>query len=165
VNPEGALSFAAGSARRFFPLLPISEEWFEDGIFSRAIPESAPHEAEPEAIVQFRRHIDKEFAFQSNVDCEGNVSADEASEVTADVPESQLWGSFIDQDSVSQGSWPTPPDIKAIPVAKVVETINDSMTAPLRAIRRRRVIVTSDDEEEVNPKSGTGVNRNAAGDE
>ncbi len=146
LDSSGEASFSAGTARRFFPLIPTSEDWFESSIFQEGIPESVPVEPEPQPIVQFRKHIDKEFTFQSRVECEDPASPDETSECTADVPESELWDSFVDDEAVSQGSLPTPPEIRAIPLPQIVHTINESMALPLRAIRKRRVVISSDDE-------------------
>jgi hypothetical protein len=167
VDAEGRTSFAAGTARRFFSIDPINDEWFESSLFTQSIPESVPQEPELPAAVQFRKHLDKEFALQSVIECEGAASSDEMSEITADASESDFRNSFVDEESVSQGSFPTPPEIKAIPVTKVVQVINDGMTAPLRSIRRRRVVVSSDEEEGQTAKSNAanGSKPGAARDE
>jgi len=74
VDAEGRTSFAAGTARRFFPIDPINDEWFESSLFTQSIPESVPQEPELPAAVQFRKHLDKEFALQSVIECEGAAS-------------------------------------------------------------------------------------------
>ena len=54
--------------------------------------------------------------------------------------------SFIDNEGVSQGSLPTPPEIKAIPLRTQCGAVNLIASIPLRHIsakRRRRIIESS----------------------
>jgi hypothetical protein len=162
VNLEGTDIFSQGSTNRFFPLIPTHDTWFDNEVFVPSTPDSIQVEQYP-PIVLFEKKIHKEFAFQSELHHEGSVSSDEESEVTADASQSALFDSFVDNTSVSQGSLPTPPDIKEIPLPAKVQAINKAMSLPLAAIRRRR-IVESDDEERCD-KAGTANDGSAKGSE
>jgi hypothetical protein len=160
-EPNGFPSFAPGIANRFFPLFPLSETWFEDERFTPATPDSIQdQEQEHPEIQKFQKHIHKEFAFQSVVDHEGDVSSDETSVVTT----SEFWNSFVTDCSQSQGSLPTPPGIAEIPIVKKVKVINEFMAKPLQAIvRRRKRIVDSDSEEDHSKQPGTSKGGAALG--
>jgi hypothetical protein len=148
VNREGEALFEAGSAGRFFPLealRPDGDEWFENDVFTFAVPDSAPVDTF-EPIKSFQKIIDREFHFQSVVTHEGFRSPDTKSEITAEAAESELWNSFVDDESVSQGSRPTPDEIRAIPVPVIVATLNDSAKAALKPIVRRRKIIHTESE-------------------
>jgi hypothetical protein len=150
INRDGEALFETGSAGRFFPLEalhPDGEEWFENALFTSAIPDSAPVDSF-EPIKAFQKHIDREFHFQSVVTHEGFRSPDTISEITAEAAESDLWNSFVDNDSVSQGSRPTPDEIRAIPLPVIVSTINESAKAALKPIVLRRKIVVTESQEE-----------------
>lgn len=152
-DSNGFPIFAPGIANRFFPLFPLSETWFEDERFTPTTPDSIKdQEQEHPEIQKFQKYIDKEFILQSTVEHEGDVSSDEDSVITT----SEFFNSFVDDDSVSQGSLPTPPGIAEVSIAKKVQIINEFMAKPLQAIVRRRIrIVESDSECENLPPSTT----------
>jgi hypothetical protein len=142
ISTDGFPQFCASTASRFFPLLPTKDDWFLNEAFIASIPNSVP-EDEPQEIISFNRRVDKESLFASIVQTEGTVSSDTSSIVTADYASELLMDSFLDNESVSQGSLPTPPEIKAIPLKKQCETVNVIASVPLHqitAIRRKRVI-------------------------
>lgn len=145
LNASGEASFASGTAGRFFPIDPINpdgEEWFNNAVFTSQIPDSAPAQVY-EAVSTFQKHIHKEHPFQSVVEVEGAVGSDTDSEITT----SELFNSFVDNESVSQGSLPTPQAIRDIPLPVIVAAVNQSMVMALQAVKKKRV-VSSDTEEE-----------------
>jgi hypothetical protein len=148
IQADGVPTLEGSSTCRFFPIDPLTEDWFNNEIFVPSIPNSVQeHEHEP--IVSFNAIVHREFALQSEIGVDGEVSADESSVITAELTASQLMDSFVDDDSVSQGEFPTPPEIRAIPLQTIVATVNSAMAIPLRQIlTRRRRIIESDDEAE-----------------
>jgi hypothetical protein len=145
VSSDGFPEFCAGTAGRFFPLLPINEEWYLNEVFISSIPESLSEE-EHQEITLFNKRVDKEFLLASVIQCEGTASSDSSSVVTADHASELLMNSFIDYSAVSQGSLPTPPEIKAIPLKKQCEAVNTITSIPLRqisAMRRKRIVESS----------------------
>ena len=146
-----------GTAGRFFPIEPLDAdgmEWFENELFVSTIPDSAPSD-QFEAIHTFQKHVHKEHPFQSRVEVEGHASPDEASVVTT----SELFDSFIDNSSVSQGSFFTPPDIKAIPLPIIVNTVNTAMAQTLGVVKKRRIriIDSSDESQQAQATEGTAA--------
>jgi hypothetical protein len=161
LQSDGQLEFQCSDTCRFFPLHPLDENWFSNELFIATIPCSMQEGEELEPIVSFNAAVDREFRFQSEIGVDGEASSDESSVITADLSASQLMDSFVDDEDVSQGPLPTPPEIAAIPIAKIASTINAAMARPLQEIirRRRRIVVTSDEEEQQAP--GNGANNDA----
>jgi hypothetical protein len=120
---EGFPQFCASTASRFFPLLPTNDDWFVDEVFVASIPDSLPEEEEHAEIALFNKRVDRESLFAAVVHTEGTISSDETSIITADHASELLMDSFVDNESVSQGSLPTPPEIRAIPLRKQCETV------------------------------------------
>jgi hypothetical protein len=173
VDFQGTNIFSPGPTNRFFPLIPIEDTWFQSEVFIPSIPDSVQEEQYPQ-IVLFEKKIHKEFAFQSELPHEGSVSPDEESEVTADASLSAIYNSFVDDSSVSQGSLPTPQDIRDIPLSIKVQAINKAMAMPLTVIRRRRIIESDDEENpptngkvdvQLHGKAGAAVDGSAQGSE
>jgi hypothetical protein len=164
ITPEGFPRFCASTASRFFPLVPTQDRWFLDKVFVASIPDSLPEEDEHQEIVSFNKRVDKESLFAAVVQTEGTASSDSSSIVTADHASELLMSSFIDNESFSQGSLPTPPEIRAIPIKKVCETVNAVAAVPLQqisAMRRRRIVESSPSPSPPAPKqppnsTGTG---------
>jgi hypothetical protein len=155
LQSDGQLEFQRGEVCRFFPLHPLNEDWFSNNLFTAAIPCSMQEGEEPEPIAAFNAAVDREFRFQSEVAVDGAASTDESSVRTADLSASQLMDSFVDDEDVSQGSLPIPPEIAAIPLPLIANTINSAMARPLHEIvRRRRRIITSDEEDQQAPENG-----------
>jgi hypothetical protein len=150
VNASGIASFTSGTAGRFFPIDPINpdgDEWYDNELFTSQIPDSAPVEVF-EAVSTFQKHIHKEHPFQSVVDVEGNFGSDTSSEITAEASQSELFNSFVDNDSVSQGSLPTPKAIRDIPLHVIVATVNQSMVKALKSVKRKRVVSSATQEDD-----------------
>jgi hypothetical protein len=146
LGSDGFPLFCAGTAGRFFPLCPTQEEWYLDETFIPSIPSSLPEDEEHQEITAFNRRVDKESLFAATVQVDDTVSSDESSIVTADHASELLMSSFIDNEGVSQGSLPTPPEIKAIPLRTQCGAVNLIASIPLRHIsakRRRRIIESS----------------------
>jgi hypothetical protein len=155
LQSDSQLEFQCSDVCRFFPLHPLNDDWFSNELFIAAIPCSMQEGEEPEPIATFNAAVDKEFRFQSEVAVDGAASSDESSVITADLSASQLMDSFVDDEDMSQGPLPIPPEIAAIPLPLIASTINSAMARPLHEIvRRRRRIVTSDDEDQQAPGDG-----------
>jgi hypothetical protein len=150
VNASGTASFTSGTAGRFFPIDPINpdgEEWYNNDVFKSQIPDSAPVEVF-DAVATFQRHIHREHPFQSVVDVEGYYGSDTSSEITAEASQSELFNSFIDNSSVSQGSLPTPQSIRDIPLPVIVAAVNQSMVLALEAVKGKKRVVSPETQEE-----------------
>ena len=141
----GQSTFEPGPTCRFFPIFALDDNWFDNDLFVATIPNSI-QEGESEVIVEFNARVHREFQLQSVVAVEGNASPDESSCITAELSASQLLDSFVDSDSVSQGDLPTPPEIRAIPIQTIANTVNAAMALPLQRITRRRRIIISESE-------------------
>jgi hypothetical protein len=152
IQSDGVPTLDFSPTCRFFPVDPLTDDWFTNEIFIPSIPNSV-QEGEHEIIQSFNATVHREFALQSEVGVDGAASTDESSIVTADLSASQLMDSFVDDDSVSQGSLPTPPEIRAIPIQTVAAAVNAAMAMPLQQVLRRRKRVISSDEDEAAPQA------------
>jgi hypothetical protein len=153
IQDDGVPTLDRSPTCRFFPIEPLVDDWFSNEAFVPTVPNSIQEGEEHEAIVEFNSTVNREFSFQSEVGVDGHASPDESSVVTADLSASQLMDSFVDDESVSQGDLPTPPEIRAIPIQTIASTVNAAMAKPLQQIltRRRRIIESSDEEETAAP--------------